>query len=452
MGSKRHLGLGKASKAKKQKQQDTKEKEAEDSSNGESKQLTVELSEEVDPDDDLAQLKALWKTAQSSEEKDQLIYNGIIHECDRLLREHAAQENGDKEQESSNKKITLPDFFHSIYALALVELAVFESEDKQNVSDLFDAALERIELGFEKHDSSIDLLLAQSKILLDQISLQFVRNLEVSSEVGESLPDLSTILDKALNSYEKAEEKSQKIQKDAFYGSKMLEVLDTLDSLLQIIDDFGEDKVEADESDDEEDEDVPKVELSKKHPLFNIRNNEKYDSWWRNHTITLFDYIEKQLTDEGVNLTSLSTDTHTLLKEKKADENEKLALRREVSKSLGQSYLQEAETPSNIFTALTYDDEYADYKELDGLSKESSREISIDLLTTALKYLKLAQDKDEPDSWVAVAECLISLGNLYELDSKEQEDHYTQAEKILETANNVTNGKYDSILENLQAN
>ena len=46
---------------------------------------------------------------------------------------------------------------------------------------------------------------------------------------------------------------------------------------------------------------------------------------------------------------------------------------------------------------------------------------------------------------------MISLGNLYELDSEElQETTTPKQEKILTKANNATNGKYEDILENLQ--
>ena len=67
-----------------------------------------------------------------------------------------------------------------------------------------------------------------------------------------------------------------------------------------------------------------------------------------------------------------------------------------------------------------------------------------------MKYLKKAQDDDDPDTWVNVAEAMISLGNMYEMDSPDQEKWYDEAEKILVRANKATQGKYREILENLR--
>ena len=70
------------------------------------------------------------------------------------------------------------------------------------------------------------------------------------------------------------------------------------------------------------------------------------------------------------------------------------------------------------------------------------------MITKALDYLKQAKDEEDPETWVSIAEAMISLGNLYEVD-KEQEDLYLEAEKILKRANNVTNGKFQEELDNL---
>ena len=50
--------------------------------------------------------------------------NGIIHECDRLLREN----------DSENKQ-PLPAVFHAIYAIALAELSKFHTEELDKVKE-----------------------------------------------------------------------------------------------------------------------------------------------------------------------------------------------------------------------------------------------------------------------------------------------------------------------------
>ncbi|KAG7665324.1 ETT1 [[Candida] subhashii] len=411
--AKRPLGLGKAAKAKKQKKSSTDPSTTTTSTIDEqpeaSNELTVELSEEVDPNDEFAQLKALHATYAKSDKDNQLVLNGIIHECDRLLR---------NTKEDISK---IPDYFHAIYAISLSELARFHTDEIDKVKEFFGAGLERVELGLEKYKDSIALAFAKARILLNRLPLEFVSQLEVDS-TGEGLDKL---LDEALDVYEQGEQKADELKEYDLFNEDNLDFLSALDDFLDIVDNFGKDIMEGEDDDDEDDEE-DEVELSPEHPLYNIRNEDKYNQWWRDHTETYLKNIDKQTKKEEVEV-----------------------LRREVCKRLGQSYLQEAEIPSSVFTTLTYDEGFQDEEELHGLTKDEAGKISKELISKALEYLKQAEDKEEPQSWVDIAEAMISLGNLYELDSEEQENLYTEAEKILNKANNITNGKYTDVLENL---
>ena len=93
---------------------------------------------------------------------------------------------------------------------------------------------------------------------------------------------------------------------------------------------------------------------------------------------------------------------------------------------------------------MKYDNEYDGIEELEGLT-EKAQKISQELITKALDYLKQAKDEEDPETWVSIAEAMISLGNLYEVDSKEQEDLYLEAEKILK-------GQIMSPMENSKKN
>lgn len=439
MGPKRHLGLGKAAKSKKQKKDDSSEVEIPEQ---QSNEITVELNEEADANDEVSQLRALWKTHAKSDKDNELVVNGIIHECDRLLRNSNLAENNESEDKSKASTDEgpkeLPADFHSIYALALADLALFHAADINKVKEFFDAALERVDLGLQSHDGSIELLFTKSRILINQIPLQYISQLSVESKVQEGVPKLDEKLDQALKFYEEAENQAKTLKQYELFNEDNLEILQALDDLLEIVDNFGKDTLEGDES-DKEDEDDEEVLLSKKHPLYGIRNTDKYNEWWRDHIVQFLHNVDEQLEKLGI---SYKQDYET--------ENALLPLRREICKRIGQSYLQEAEIPSTIFTTLKYDEGFADVDQLEGLSREQAQKISQDLFKIALDYLKMAEDKEEPESWVNVAESMISLGNLYELDSEEQENYYTEAEKILTKANNATNGKYEDILENLQ--
>lgn len=414
--AKRQLGLGKAAKAKKQKTGTLQTTSAASQKPNES--LRVELNEEADADDELAQLQALWNTYSKLDKENELMVNGIIHECDRLLR------NWDEKNE------VLPDYFHAIYALALSELAKYKPEE---TNECFQMALERLDAGLVAYPKSIDVNFAKSRVLLARIPLQYISTLEVSSQVGD-YPNVSDMLDEALSAYEVAENEAVDKKEYSKFNEDNLDILQALDDVLDMVDNFcreekdeeEEEDEENDEEDDEDDEDDEEIiQLAENHPLYHVQSTDKYNFWWRDHTL-------KFLT----NVTKRSENTSQL--------------QRELCTRLGQSYLQEAEVPANVYTTLKYDDDYAGLGELQGLKMEESQKLAQESFKEALKYLKKAQDDDDPDTWVNVAEAMISLGNMYEMDSSDQEKWYDEAEKILVRANKATQGKYNEILENLR--
>lgn len=415
--AKRHLGLGKAAKAKKQKQEtpvsDTPEVPAEEN------ELTVELGEEVDANDTMAQLQALWKNFWVAEEKNELMVNGIVHECDRILRKLH-----NSEAEKDDEKIQISGRFYAIYALALSSLALFHTEELDKVKEFFAESEDRIETGKTAFPESADLLFAEARILINKIPLVEISRLSVESKVSKKHPEVAVLLDRCLASWEEAEKLARANKEFHHYNQENSDFLQALDDLLEMVDNFGKNTLEGKDSEEEEEEED--VELSPKHPLYSIRESDKYNLWWREHTEQFLENLDKQL-------------------EVKKD-SESTALRRELCKRLGESLLMEAEVPSNVFTTLTY---YSKEKEMAGLTKKEAQKISQELLNQALTYLKQAQDDEEPDTWAAVAEALISLGNTFDLESEQQEKIYKEAEEILVRANNATNGKYENILENL---
>lgn len=427
MAPKRHLGLGKAAKAKKQKQ----EPEASPSAEPEvqENELTVELGEEIDANDAVGQLSALWKTFLQTEEKKELVVNGIIHECDRILR----KVHNEKLAESDDEVMNLSGKFYAIYAQALSGLAFFHTENPEMVAEFFKEAADRIATGKAAFPDSIDLLFAEARILINKIPLMEVSHMTRDSKIGKPFEDVCTSLDRSLAKWEKAEQLADERKEYHYFNFENLDFLQALDDLLDMVDNFGVELIEGEDSDNE-DEEESKFELTEDHPLYSVRDLDKYNKWWRDHSLTFLTNLDKQIKAETI------TDTSHPLQE----------LRRELCKRLGQSYLLEAEVPLNVFTTLTYYSK--DTKEMNGLTRKEAQKISQDLYKQALQYLKEAQDEQDPDTWANVAEAMISLANTYDLESTEQEKIYKEAEDVLTRANNATNGKYDNILENLLLN
>ncbi|OWB76074.1 hypothetical protein B5S32_g223 [[Candida] boidinii] len=496
--TKRPVGIGKLNKQKKRKLEDSRSESpekkiakkedtpevanTEDST--ESNELTVKLNEEVDPNDPLSQLHGLWHTWLKSEKENEMILNGVIHECDRMLRKvhNLNSDTKDKisKSEDNENEIKLNGEFYSIYALALADLASFhtvneedleeddddeeidkkEEENKkessdndevEKVKDFFDAAMERLEEGFEKfkddEESLIYLNFAKTKIILSRIPLEYISSLKVEDKIKElpNLPNLKDLLDESIKSYEYSiktiikniSKYSKKINNENDYNLQM-DILDSFDDLLDIVDNFGKHHEEGLDSDDEEEENEKiiednEVQLHKSHPLYAIKESDDYNLWWREQSLQLFELVKNN-------------------SENDSDNEDLKKLIRNISSKIGQSYLMEAEEPSSIYTMLEYyndEENESGNGEINGLTANEASKIAIELIKTAIKFLKEAYNDEDPQSWVNLAESEISLGNLYPLESELQEKYYQRAEKRLNKANNATHGKYQNILDNL---
>ncbi|KAG0677793.1 Ihnibitor of Brome mosaic virus [Pichia californica] len=451
---KRKLGLGKVN-SKKQKL-DTNEKvgSKETSNNKENKQeelLTVELTDEVNPDDPLSQLVGLWKTWKNGDRDNELILNGIINECDRILRNNI--ENGGKED------IKLNDNFYSIYGQALSDISKFKSDNE--ISDWIENSLDRIEDGFNKFGvNNIRLLFAKCNIILNKIAIQFIGKMNIDSKC-EEFEGLNDLFNEFIDTWNLAMKECEKKNDFSILGEEwVFEILNVYDDLLDIVDKFGsqmneivdsdgedeeEDEDEEEEEEGEEGDDIIKAkndllqendfEISEDHPLYSIQNEDKYNVFWRDNMLKYKEFM---------------------------GENVDKKIKKSIYEKLGQSYLMEAEDPIGFFNSFQYEGEENAEKDLDEkelkelvetkVAAEKARELGKELVNKAIEQLREAHDEEDPKTWVNIAEALITYANLLELESEEQEETYKEAEKLLRRANNACHGKYQDILDSLIVN
>lgn len=421
--AKRTLGLGKAAKQKKQKTEESSKAEKSESPAPKGNEIHVELDDEVDPDDELAQLKGLWDTYIQSDRDNEMVLNGIIHECDRLLRNQ------------SENTVKLPAQFHSTYALALADLANFhtEDDDKTSVKQFFDASMERIELSEDSFPDSIELGFAKANVIFSRIPLEYISQWDVDTKKDDSTVNVSKLLKEGTDCYEKAESAVKQLKNYTLLDQNAFEALKALDDLLEIIRNFGQEDALAEglDSDDEGGTEEQHVELSKKHPLYKVYNSEKYSQWLVEHGTEFADLVTHEL-KPLLKLTELTT-----------KQTKQLTFFKQVSTNVGQLLLQAAEAPSNLYNQLCDDDE-----DETPIAQKALKE-ALKYTKKALVFFKNAEDDEDPKSWVNVAEAMMELGNLYDYQSKEQTDAYDAAEERLRRANNATNCKYQDILDDL---
>lgn len=443
---KRKLGLGKV-QSKKQKV----ESENKDSKKNE-ELLTVELANEVNPDDPLSQLFGLWQTWKESERNNELILNGIINECDRILRN--CKDNGGDEEIQVNDK------FYGIYSLALCDLSKFKPEEE--VKEWINSSLDRLEEGFSKFgDDNVRLKLIKCNIILDKIAILYIGQMNTDSKKSE-FPGLSELFNEFFELWEDAIKRCEsKANYEIFNEEWVLEILNIFDDLLDIIDKFGNNMSEVVDSDEEDEEDdgkgeragagagagageeeqelggetttsdalkVEDFQLAQDHPLYEIQKEDKYNIFWRDNMLKYKEILADDASPK---------------------------IKRSVYEKLGQSYLMEAEEPIAFFNSYQYEreeDEEEEDEEEDAEMKaaaEDARREGQRLVGEAIGLLRETQDEEDPKTWVNLAEALITEGNLFDLDSPEQEKAYAEAEKLLRRANNATHGHYEDILQSL---
>ena len=153
-------------------------------------------------------------------------------------------------------------------------------------------------MGLEKNPNDINLLVAKTKILLDQILLQYIAPLTLESDVKELDKEIDELLDAALSVYESVEARAKELKDySIFDDSETLDILEALDDILDIVDNFGKENQGDDGSDKTTKKMTTKkkklVELAETHPLYKIKNSDKYDQWWRDHTHLYLDNLEK---------------------------------------------------------------------------------------------------------------------------------------------------------------
>ncbi|QLL34900.1 hypothetical protein HG536_0H02750 [Torulaspora globosa] len=406
--AKRALGVGQKNKEKKRRLETETAKDSKDVTPG-ADQISVELDDNEDLDNEFSQLKGLWQTYFNSDRESDYVVNGVVHECDRLLRQS---------QEDAEIKKNLNDEFHAIYALALSELTVFKAgedeDDKKNrkvVSEFFENALERCELGLSVFKDSQLLKLVLAKIVIQRIPLEYISRLKVNSKPGALGVDISEQLEKAKENFN--------VNKD--YLELSFEVLQMFDDLLDIVENFGHENDIDEGLDSDQDEELERVELSPKHPLYKLQQNLSENYQW--------------LRDEMIRLLGATDD-------KKFEK-----LYRNIARSAGHLLLKAAEEPTSVFMHLQYGE--GEQASKDGEKCKTAQQEALKNTKDALKYLEKAQVEDEPETWVEVAEAYIDLGNLYDYQSKDQENSYRIAEDILKKANKASHGKFQDILDNL---
>lgn len=435
---KRPQGLNKSAKSKK-KQRVTSELPS--GNGGEPEQVTIELDHEIDPDDELGQLNALYDTFVNSPvdsngfKSPKLLY-GVIHECDRLLR---------------NASGALPSRFHNVYALSLLELSKFhvsegEKRSQQEGEDMpvdtteayIEAAIDRADVGLAADEKNSDLLFTRAKAEIALISVKIndvalTPGLRYMTAVG-----MIENIEKAIRDYEVAEsiildtpESDANKKKGCLYTKDQL---DTIESLLKIAENFNSLEYEREIAPFETNPDPAFEKIE--GPLL-AEQQSKLAEWSKNRWEQILNKIPE---GKGKGKTPEDDGDHSY------------AVIRRANRGMGEYYLS---VSAPIISRLeASDDEDEDEDEEQEITEENLNDFQTakKLLTEAIEYLLKAEHDSEQGAAVypLIAEAQISLANLLDNDSDEQNVLYNEAVARLKKAQRLGYGDYQEQIAELE--
>lgn len=429
--AKRSRPLGLSKSRKQQKLNQSKDSEVQNKEKSTTPQLNIELEDNENADNVTVQLTGLWNTYFASTRDSDALLNGIVNECDTLLS------NGDEK-----KTLVEDDQFLAVFALALSELTIFNSD---KVKEYFDDSIDIINLF--PGESTTDLLnLVESKVIFQRIPLEYISKLEQDPNLMELNVNLKSLLDSGKQKFESMRDiiTNDKYKNKKFINGLIIETISIFNDLLDIVENFGSKKNLDEGMDSEEEEENDEVDgeddgydaiashIRPNHPLYDIKQQlNDYARWLRNEMIVF--------------LGGLTQNTKEYYK---------------ISKLIAESFLKESEFFSETYLTMQYgdDDDNDDDKDnekmensVDEEAIKATQKEGIVFVTKAIEYFNKAQDPEDPDSWAQLAEAYIDLGNLQDNESTEQEESYQKAEELLKRANVASHNKYQHILDNLNS-
>ncbi|KAK9389177.1 negative regulator of Ofd1/Enhancer of translation termination 1 [Lipomyces mesembrius] len=370
------------------------------------KQETIELPEDVDPEDELGQLYALHSSyLKSTKESPKLLY-AIVHECDRQLR---------------NSKTVLPPKFHKVYAEVLSMLSVFAKKKKSKSTpaasgeqsaassadspeDFLLASIERAQIGLEAYPKAIDILVVRCETYMALVELKLK-----NSAKSKNVEGCVSAIQNATKDYDEA-----------------------LKLLTELQQKFTE---EGKKDEDDAKGDADGTEITPEHLVKVLRRISKVLE-----TTLESDFIAERFPD-----------LYTWNEDRWAVQLHDAPEDKFLHRGLGEFYLARAYPyVATVESQFEEDNSDSEDEDLDRQPSTIALEQAKQFLSKSLEHLYAAESEKDDGAFLAViAEAQISLANL-ESEEDKQDKLYAEAIKRLRKAQELGAGDFTDMINELQ--